>query len=554
MREIKEVKQQSFMTNVTMILFSQIIVKLLGMVYRFVITNVKGFGDMGNGYYSAGFQIYTLLLAISSVGIPNAISKMVAERVALDDYKGAHNIFKTALCLFAGIGIAASAGLYFASGFIARTVIGMPGVQYTIMSLAPSIFFVCVSSVVRGYFSGLQNMKATSYSQVLEQFFKSSLTIIFVILLIGQSPEIMSAGANFATSVATVLSFGYLLIFYQRHKKAIKSKVDAAVVIPESKPLMAMIKSILIISIPISLGSVITAVNRVIDTATITRGIEIAFAGGIPGFIGPVNLTDEAVRLAGMLSKSDVLINTPLALNIAFSTVLVPSISGALAVGKRKEAAGKVSYSLLVSILLILPCAIGYIALAKPIYGLLYPNAKLGADLLQLSSIALIFTALNQTISGSLQGMGKVFVPATGLLFGCIAKIILNIILIRQPSINIYGAAISSIVCQAIAFSICFAILARHLTLKISFTKYIFKPLTAGIIMGAAANLCFRFLYKAIPSDAVCLIAVAVGAIVYFALVFGLKILTKEEIQTLPLGKKLYKLLVKLHVYREDWV
>ena len=549
-------KKQSFMKNVSVILMAQLLVKLFGLVYRMVITNIRGFGDAGNGFYTAGFQVYTLLLAVSSVGVPNAISKMVAERTAVGDYKGAYAVFKTAFKLFAGIGIVCSAALFFGSNFVAYHVVNMAGVEYTMRALSPSIFFVCVSSVIRGYFVGLQNMKATSNSQVLEQIFKCTLTIVFVWFSVGLEPQYMAAWANFASSVATVLSFGYLLVFYNKHKKDIKEKLeksDAAVFNKISTG--KMIKSILMISIPISLGSIITAINRVIDTATITRGIEVAFStyipayGNTPAVMYPTleQLNREAVRLAGVLGKSDTLINMPLALNIAFATVLVPSISGALAIGDKKEAAGKINYSFLISILLILPCAFGYISLAQPIYKLIYPNAQLGFDLLQISSIALIFTALNQTISGSLQGMGKVYTPATGLICGCVVKIILNIILIRIPSVNIYGAAISSVACQVISFSICFAVLAKNISLNMSLVKYVLKPLFAGLIMAVVAKGAYWGVNYIVHSNLIALPAsIGIAAIVYFIAIFKLKIMTEEEIKMLPMGDKLYGLLKKI--------
>ena len=154
----KKAKKQSFMINVSIILLAQIAVKILGMVYRMVITNIGGFGDQGNGYYSSGFQVYTLLLAISSVGIPNAISKMTAERNALGDYKGAHKIFKSALALFTIVGLIGTFLLFFGADFIAQTIIGLPKTKYVLMALSPSILFVCVSSVIRGYLSRIVAM------------------------------------------------------------------------------------------------------------------------------------------------------------------------------------------------------------------------------------------------------------------------------------------------------------------------------------------------------------------------------------------------------------
>ena len=133
-------KKHSFMMNVMIILFSQVAIKILGLVYRMVITNIDGFGDQGNGYYNAGFQVYTLLLAISSVGIPNAISKMTSARNAIGDYKGAYKIFRSALILFGAVGIVCSALLFISSGFIATNIIKMERAKYVLMALSPSVF------------------------------------------------------------------------------------------------------------------------------------------------------------------------------------------------------------------------------------------------------------------------------------------------------------------------------------------------------------------------------------------------------------------------------
>ena len=580
-KRLKKDKSPSFMTNVAIILFAQIMVKILGMVYRIVLTNIDGFGDVGNGFYNAGFQVYTVLLAISSVGIPNAIAKLVSEKAALEDYRGAHNIFKSAFILFAGIGFVCAALLYAGADFIARYAIKMDGAQYVMRALAPSIFFVCVSSVIRGYFQGLNNMHASSRSQMFEQVFKCVLTIVLVMLAVDSmplimafitkitllyndtpektAPEILAAWANAASSLATLFSFVYLAAFYMKRKKGILEKVRQTSSVFPQQSTRKIMKSVLMLSIPISLVSIITAVNRVIDLATITRNIEIAFSSCIPAYenvpavLNPTakQLNLEVIRLSGMLSKSDTLINMPLALNVAFATVLVPSISGALAVGNKKEASEKIIYSFLISILLILPCCIGFIALAEPIYKLIYPTASLGYDLLAIMSVSLLFSALTQTMSGALQGLGKVFVPALGILAGCIVKIILNVILIRQPQINIYGAAISSVACQAVAFLVSFTVLSKYISLKMSFKKYILKPLIAGVVMGIAAFAVYTLVMNITGSNLIStLTAISIAAIVYLALVLVLNIMSENEIKMLPGGNAIYKILVKLKLYK----
>ena len=569
-------KKKSFMANVAIVMFAQIAVKLLGMVYRVVITNISGFGDLGGGYMNTGFQVYTLLLAISSIGIPNAIAKMTAERNVVGDFRGAHRIFRSAMLLFAIIGGAASALLYFGADFITEYIVGIYGTQYVLKCLAPSIFFVCVSSVIRGYFSGMENMNATSNSQIFEQFFKCLLTVVFVYTL-ASVPVIMTtilgtqdidpdtraiclaSGAEVATTLSTVLSFLYLLFFYARRRNVIMQRINSSGSETLAKPMGEMFKSILMISIPISLGAIISAVNRIVDTATIARGISVAFAemipayGNMPAIFNPTRdqLSSEAARLSGQLGKSDTIINLPLSINIAFSTVLVPVIAGALKKGDKKTASEKISYSFMISMLLAIPCAIGYIALAKQIYALLYPNAQLGADLLQISAVAMIFTALNQTLSGSLQGAGKIFTPAKGLLLGCIVKFILNIVLIRQPSINIYGAPISSIVCQVISFAYSFTVLKKCVDLKLSKSKYIIKPIFCGAVMGIFAYIMHKLLMSLFSSNFIALtLSIAFAAIVYVGLILALKILSEDDIIQLPMGVKILKLLKKLKMYK----
>ena len=551
-------RPQTFMSRVLFILMSQVVIKLLGLVYRLVITNVEGFGNIGNGYYSAGYQIYTLLLALSSVGIPNAISKMVSERLAVGKYRQAKRIFKTALLLFAVIGAFFSFLMYFGADFIALRMIQLDGVQYTLQALAPSVFFVCISSVIRGYFLGHQDVRVSGTSQVIEQIFKTTLTIVFVLMLVTESAEIMAAAANFATTVAIVVSFLYLLLYYRHHRAKLNTIPDGA---PPEAPddaehgFFRVASSILWISIPISLSSTIAAFARVIDTATITRGITAAFGGGIPGVPGIPTadmLNEEVARLSGMLSKSDIITNLPLALNIAFATVLVPSIASALAKGNRKEASDRVSYSLLVSTLLILPCATGLITLAQPIFDLIYPATNDGADLLQLAAVALIFTALDQTICGALQGIGKVFAPAIGLLCGAFVKVILNLILIRIPSVNIYGAAYSSIVCHVVAFSVCFYLLHRAIPLKVPFGKFVVKPVLANILMGAFSIGAYALLYRLTSSNAIGTLGSIALSVAFYAVVIAvMRVLDRDELLQLPGGEKLYALLCRVKLYRE---
>jgi len=155
-------KKESFMQGVLAIMFSQVLIKILGLAYKVYLTNKEGFGDAGNAIYNAGFQIYALLLTISSIGVPGAISKLVSEKTAVGDYKGAHRIFKIALLTFSVIGFIGTLILFLGAGYISNYVLEIPEAEYTLIALSPSIFFVAISAVIRGYFNGMQNLTITA--------------------------------------------------------------------------------------------------------------------------------------------------------------------------------------------------------------------------------------------------------------------------------------------------------------------------------------------------------------------------------------------------------
>jgi stage V sporulation protein B len=269
--KIKKENKTSFMKNVLMLMVAQIAIKLLGFVYRLVIINVEGFGDIGNGYYNAGYQIYALLLTISSVGIPIVISKLVSERVSIGDYKGAHRIFTISLKLFTGLGVVFSFILFLGAEQIATHVLNISDVSNVLKVLAPAIMLVAASSVLRGYFAGLGSMKAASITQTLEQFLKCVLTVVFIYSLIGHDPSIMAAGGNLATTLAIVLSFMYLCIFYGKRRKDILDECKNQTIEMEDKTTKNLIKIILAISIPMTLGSLMSVINSAIDTITISQ-------------------------------------------------------------------------------------------------------------------------------------------------------------------------------------------------------------------------------------------------------------------------------------------
>ena len=227
MQKVKKVvKKETFVQGILALLFSQVIIKLLGLVYKLYLTNREGFGDAGNAIYGSGYQIYALLLTLSSIGVPGAIAKMISEKAAVGDNRGAHRIFKISLVTFGLVGLFGTCIMFFGARYISNVMLQIPEAELTMVALAPAIFFVAIASVIRGYFNGMHTMKATANSQTLEQVFKTFFTLLFVELIAmftNANTTLMAAGATIATTLATFLSFGYLYLYYKSTKKNIKN-------------------------------------------------------------------------------------------------------------------------------------------------------------------------------------------------------------------------------------------------------------------------------------------------------------------------------------------
>ena len=298
--------------------------------------------------------------------------------------------------------------LFFGANVIANYWLQIPDAEMTLVALSPAIFFVAISSVMRGYFNGRQNIKATARSQTIEQVFKTALTIILVEIIAvisNVSTEWMAGGATLATTLATMSGFGYLYLYYKTRSKEIAVEIKSTVNYKYER-VRTIIRRILVVSIPIALTAIMSSLNKNIDSFTVVRSLKQFMP------------EDMALSQYGILGgKVDTLTSLPLSINVAFSTALVPAISAAKARKDKKTITEKTSFSLLTSMLIGLPCTIGMCIFAGPILNLLFPNASDGTVILQISSLTILFTILDQTINGALQGYGKLMVPTVA--FGC---------------------------------------------------------------------------------------------------------------------------------------
>lgn len=538
-------KKESFMSSVLILMISQVLIKILGLIYKLYLTNRQGFGDKGNAIYSSGFQIYALFLTISSIGIPGALAKLVSEKIAIGDTKGAHRIFKIAFVTFGLIGFLSSTILFLGAGYISNTLLQIPEAELTLVALSPSIFFVSISCVIKGYFTGRENLKVTANSHTLEQFFKTVLSVIIVemvALTTGTDTTIMAAGANLATTLATVLCFLYLYKYYSKMRKEIAFELKRATKNKRTR-IIKTIKQILSVSIPMSMTAILGTINKNIDSMTVVRGLK-SF------------LSEEQAKIQyGILSgKVDTLVTLPMSLNMAFATALVPSISSSKAIGDIETIRKRVSFSMLISMLIGMPCMIIMILFAKQILELLFPNATSGAFIYQISCLGIIFIVLEQTISGALHGLGKMLTPAIALGIGVIIKFILNMYLIPINPSDFFlggtaGAAISTVVCHAVALTIEFKILSKNINLKLDKNKFIVKPVIACLIMGTITYIFNITLFQCLNEKISTMLLILMCVIIYILLLIILRVFSEEEIYMIPYGSKIYNFLKKLRLY-----
>lgn len=528
------IKKQTFMKGILVIMISQVVIKLLGFVYRVILTNFPQFADEGNSYYGSGYQVYTLILAIATMGIPNTISKLVSEKMAIGDKRGAHRIFRTAMSVFTLIAVCFSLSLFFGAEFISNNILDNPGVKYTLMALSPAIIFVAMSATLRGYFVGMQNMSEYSKAQIIEQIVNSIFSIIFVVMLLGATPEIMAAGSTLATTVATSTAFLYLLRYYNKNKKDIwrdmKNSQKFAV-----EPRKKIAKKLISYAIPISFGSVVVALSGVIDLATVMSGLQKF------GY----TLQQANEKFGIILGKVDILTAVPLSINVAFSVALVPFISAAMANNQKEEAVKKINFSLKISTLIALPCAAGLCFMANEIFALLFPNAQAGAVLLQIQCWMVVFGVIAQTLYGSLQGLGKLYVPGTCLVIGALVKYLLNVLLI--PTYGEVIPAITTVIYNGIACTIAFVYLFKYLkekpNIKAIFIKPLFSTISMVIVLFLTKKVC---VYINVSDNISTIITIITSVASYMLFVVLFDVLNKEEILQLPYGNKICQVVEKM--------
>lgn len=538
---------KSFVKGAAILGIAGLIVKFLGAAFQIPLGNM--IHDTGMAYYGPAYYIYTLFLIISTSALPVAISRMVSERAAVENYRGAHRVFRVALELMAIIGVVSFFIIVLLSKQFAA-LMGYPQSQLALLAISPALIIVPIMAAYRGYFQGLQNMKPTAVSQVMEQVFRVAIGLSLAYYLFHNAKTTGffrnfdrfgqgAAGATFGATAGSIAGLAVVMLVYWGSRKAINYRI-ANTENHEREGTKTVMGKLMRIAIPITIGASIMPIMNILDAIIIKRRLITA------GFTA-----EAATSLYGQLSGFVMpLINFPQVLTSALAMSLVPFISTAWKKRDTEVLSKNTAFSLRLSIMVGYPCAFGLAILAEPIMILLYSyggeaSAISAAHTLEVMAFGVIFLSIVQTMTGILQGVGQQDIPVRNMLVGIVIKIILTWWLTGTEFFNIKGAALATVIAYAVVTVLDVRAARRYTGAEFDWKLTAVKPMIATLGMTAAAFISYKLLALLLGVRIACVIAIFIAALVYVVLLFVTGSITHRECAAVPGGAKILRIIEK---------
>jgi len=513
-------KKKNYLKGAAVLAFGGIIAKFLGMFLKLPLVRILG--DFGMGLYGNAYPVYTFLLAISVIGLPVAISKMVSERISLGKYDGAYRVFKVAITTLAIIGTVCSSIMIFGANFFISVFKWHPDTYYSIIGLSFAPLCVCILSSFKGFFQGMQNMTPPSISQIVESITRVVVGLGLAVFLYNKlGVAFGAAGATFGATAGAFVASLFLFLCFLKVRPRIKKQI-ARQSSKSTEDAKTILKILAAIAIPITLASLVTSSMNLINSFTVSAFLQKA------GFS-----VNEATVLWGQLSqRAQTIISIPLILSSSLAASLVPTISESFVKKDLKQIREKTFLTLKVVFMISLPCIAGLVVMSSEVTTLLFGDAN-GANMLRILAIGIIFTMISTTMQGILQGVGLLNVPVKNLAIGCVIKLILNVVLIQIPWLNIYGAILGTLGADLVVAGLDYKAIKKFLGstyrgLGMAFIKNLFCAALMGIVCFFAKNFLSGFLSNSIVTVLVILIAV----VVYGILIYITRVLNVDEVRS----------------------
>lgn len=504
-------KKHSLIKGTIILGMAGIFARFLGLFFRIPIQAL--IKDEGMGYYQMSYPLYMTFVAVAS-GVPIAMSKFIAEMNAKNDEEGARQVLRQTLIFMIILASAVTTLML----MFARPIISIlkwdPKSYYSFLVIATAPIFVSIMCTFRGYFQGLQNVRPTAISQIVEQVGRVVAGVLFAYLLYPMGIEYAAAGAAVGTLVGGVMGSVYLYLVYIKLKKEHSVRRVA-----KRKHILADLGKA---ALPISMGAAVGTIMSLIDSVLVPQQLLKA------GF----TQLQSAVLYGQLTGKVFTLMNVPLALSVALCAALVPIIAEAFYLGRRRELVKRVDMAIKLSNIISLPSSLGMFFMAYPIMYLVFMRDAAGYEILQYISISIPFIILTQTSTAILQSIGNYMKPVYNLGVGCIVKIIITYVLVSLSFVNIYGAVIGSILGYVVSCALNMNDLRKSLNIRINIISAFVKPAIASIIMIIAVVFSYASVYNYTMSVALsCVISIIIGVFVYLLFVFLLRIFEYEDIK-----------------------
>lgn len=546
----KKRKKDDFLMQGMILAIAMVMTKVIGALYRIPLTNILG--DEGNGFYGYAFEVYAFALMLSSLSLPTAVSKLVSARMAMRQRRNAFRVFLGSLVFSVIVGVLASLIVFFGADMIATNLMKSPLSAYALRVLAVGLFVVALLGVLRGYFQGLGTMMPTAVSQIIEQVVNAVVSIAgaSVLFKIGIAagekrkeellgPAYGAAGGTLGTVAGAVFALLFLLFSFFIYRKVIRRQIRADRT-KKKESYRHILKILILTIIPVIFSTAIYNINQILDLSFFNQ---IMAAQGFT--------EKEYMTLQGIYTgKYNTLINIPLAMANGLAASVIPSLTMAAATKNKKEIHGKIEQTIKLTMLIAIPCFIGFIVLAKPLMILLYNDANTTPALtLALGAVTVVLYSLSTVTNSILQGLDKMAEPAKNAGISLIVHLTALFLMLIVFKWNIYALVGSNII-----FSLCMCYLniraiRQTCGYRQEIDKTYLKPLTAALVMGIVTYVVHLLFDVLIGGRFVATgLSILIAMPVYAVVVLKLGTLSKKDFTALPKGDAIYRICKKLHL------
>lgn len=514
-----------FLKGTMILTISSIIVKVIGSLNWIILSRVLG-GE-GIGLYQMGFPIYLMAITVSSAGVPVAISIITSEKLANKDYRGAKRVFNVSLRLLLISGLIFSSALFFGADFlINQHIIRDSRAYYSIIALAPAVFFVTFLASFRGYLQGWQIMTPTATSEVVEQLVRVITMLVFADLFMPYGLAYAAGGASMGAGAGAFCALLVLMWFYRRLKRRLHAEIEAQDDSIPTESAGHIIKRLLKLALPVSLTSLMLPIGANLDLLIVPQRLEAA------GFD-----VRHATELFGYLTGMAVpLVNLATIFTAAMTISLVPSISESRALERFDAIRDKIRLAFRVAMIITFPCFMGLFFLAEKVAALIY-NAPGAAGAIQTMSVGILFLGMHQISTGILQGLGKTAIPVINMILACIVKVVMSWWLTAIPFLGIKGASMATVADFAVAAIINMGFIYKYTGFTFSLGSLL-KPLLASGVMGVVI---YAVLSLTEQLGMWCVLFAMVAAVPAYALaLIAFGGLNKEDLDNVPfIGRRI---------------